>query len=329
MTVWEDACGKAAAQPRRFVEWEGFWRGQVPRLEPEKHLLYLGTHSTCYDDCCHRQLCDRSLFPFPPLSVIGPYLAGIAKGVDEPPAIDHSEMLHRRPPLFYDKATEGAQLTYVDLDSAYWSIYTRTTLDVHYDGTAAPRRGVIAFQDAAMLGRDKLVRNALLGSVRREWRHGLDHGHGFRERVPSRKRRPMLWGLVMDSLELVAMTARDLGCVYYHTDGAIFESPTQAEEWRGQVEQTFGLQASIRAEGAGWVRGIGNFSIGETCSSRPERTGRRVDSMLRAPYDLAQDLTAWLHDASLIAEGGPYADRGDPGTGLHILPPETKGHPPL
>ena len=300
-SVWEEACGRAQAQPRRFVDWEAFWTGRIPRLDPAEHLLYLGTHATCYDDCCHRQIASADLSPFPPLSVIGPYLAAISKGVDEPPQLDHSEMLHRRPPLNYDWPTEGEHLTYVDLDAAYWSIYTRTTLDVHYDGTAGPRRGVIEFQDADLLGRDKLVRNALVGSVRREWRHGLDHGHGFRERVPSRRRRPMLWGLVMDALELVATTARDLGCVYYHTDGAIFESPSQAEEWRGIVRDTFGLTASIRVSGRGWVRGIGNFQIHEVASLRPERMGHRVDSMLRAPYDLASDLTGWLYQASFIS----------------------------
>ena len=111
----------------------------------------------------------------------------------------------------------------------------------------------------------------------------------------------MLWGLVMDALELVATTARDLGCVYYHTDGAIFESPSQAEEWRGIVRDTFGLTASIRVSGRGWVRGIGNFQIHEVASLRPERMGHRVDSMLRAPYDLASDLTGWLYQASFIS----------------------------
>lgn len=299
--IWEEACARAAAQPRRFVDWEAFWKGRIPRLDPAEHLLYLGTHATCYDDCCRRQIASAELFPFPPLSVISPYLALIAKGVEEPPQIDHSEMLWRRPPLYYDWPTEGPTLTYIDLDAAYWSIYTRTTLDVHYDGTTAPRRGVIEFADADLLGADKLVRNALIGSVRREWRHGLDHGHAFRERVGSRRRRPMLWGLVMDTLELVAMTARDLGCVYYHTDGAIFESPAQAEEWRGTVERLFGLRASIRVTGPGWVRGIGNFSIADVASLRPERMGHRVDSMLRAPYDLASELTGWLYHARPIA----------------------------
>jgi hypothetical protein len=314
--IWEEACARAAAQPRRFVDWEAFWRGRIPRLDPAEHLLYLGTHATCYDDCCHRQIADAALSPFPPLAVIGPYLAAIGRGIDEPPQIDHSEMLARRPPLYYDWPTTGDHLTYVDLDAAYFSIYTRTTLDVYYDGTAAPRRGVIEFRDAEMLGQDKLVRNALMGSCRREWKHGLDHGHAFRERVASRRRRPMLWGLVMDALELVAWSARNLGCVYYHTDGAIFESVAQAEEWRGVVRDTFGLAASIRTTGPGWVRGIGNFSIGDEPCDRPERIGHRVDSMLRTPYDLASDLTAWLYHARPLAEGGPYAGRGDPGPGL-------------
>lgn len=314
MTPWEEACGKAATAPRRFLDWASFWKGYLPRLDPAEHLIYLGTHQSCYDDCCSRQLCDRSLVPYPELSVIGPYLAAISRDIDEPPQVDHPEMLHRRPPLYFDEAASGPHLTYVDLVSAYFSIYTRTTLDVYYDGLGPPRRGIIVFTDVDRLGSSKLVRNALLGTLRREWRRGIDHGHAFRERVPARRRRPMLWGLVMDSLELAMWTARDMGAVYVHTDGAIFTSATAAVEWQQRLRDQFQLFATIRASGPGWVRGIGNFSIADTISARPERDGNRIDSMLRAPYDLAEGLTGWLYHSILTPESGPYGVRGDPGT---------------
>ena len=62
----------------------------------------------------------------------------------------------------------------------------------------------------------------LLGTMRREWRRGVDHGEMFREIVPAHRRRPDLWGLVMDCLEVVAWKMRLMGAVYVHTDGVTY-----------------------------------------------------------------------------------------------------------
>lgn len=285
----------ARSTERLFVPWEDFQSGRCRLATIEEHRLYVAPSRAWWDDCCGRQICDDSLAPFPELSLIAPYLAAIQRNIPQAPAVDHPYLLNRRPPLFFDgPLLAHDDLTYVDLDRAYWSIYTRTTLDVAYDGIRAPRRGAVRFQDADELGRFKLARNALLGLQHRRARRGIDHGQHFTEIVPPHRRRPDLWGLVMDALEVVAWTARDLGCVYFHTDGAIFPHHDLADDWQVQLRDRFGLSASVRAQGPGFVHGLGRFRIGDTLAGRDAGPGHRVDTMIRAPHDLSDAITEWL-----------------------------------
>lgn len=298
MTVFSDACTIAQNQRRTFVDWHDFWAESLV-MKPSEHLLYMGGMDTVFDACCHRQICAREIDPYPRLSVIAPYLRAISRGIEERPRIEEWGLLLRHPPYFYDGALSSDDLCYVDIDRAYWNFYTRTTLDVSYDGTGPPVRGHIEFQDTEELGEDKLVRNALLGMLRRRFRRGLDHGLAFREDVHAKKRRPSLWALVMDALELVMWTARDQGAVYVHTDGAIFSSHEQALSWMNVSRETFKIPTTLRARGAGFVRGIGNFQIGEHTTKRPEYEGARLDSMCPTPEPVKTLLTEWLYYATI------------------------------
>lgn len=301
MSTWDQALEAAQAQLRLFVpSLTSFLAGDYAPLDPDEHLLYLGTHAVCYDACCRRQIADASLAPLPPLSVLAPYLSLIERQSDEAPRLDHPSLLERRPPLYFDCPVASDHLVYVDLDRAYWQIYTRTTLDVVYDGTRPPYPGVVTFLDAKRLGEDKLVRNALLGMLRREWRSYLDHGHAGREKIGPWRRRPNLWGLVMDCLELVAWAARDGGASYVHTDGYIFAHRDLAEEFIATAKDLYGLTASVRAEGDGEVWGLSSFRLGDHATSR-QHPGQRVDTMINAPHDLADGLQQWLRDSSMIS----------------------------
>ena len=299
MSLFAKAERIAQGRPRRFLDWEGFWRGD-DALDPNDHKLYLGALRSCFDDCCHRQLADRSQAPYPRLSVITPYLKLIAEGIEEAPRVPHEWLCARRPPVYFDSPWSG-HLVYVDLWRAYWSIYTRATLDVFYDGEHAPRAGVIRFLDAEALGADRLVRNATLGTLRRQWRRGLDHGTHFREPVPPGKRRPDLWALVMDCLEVVAWAMRDLGALYIHTDGYVFGHRDLADDAIALLWEKFALRASIRAEGDGEILALGRWRIGDATAGTEVAASKRIDSMLQAPRPLGDALTAWMHGASLLA----------------------------
>lgn len=308
MTPFDEAIAAAESQPRTFVPWEYFWSDRWP-IRPDDHLLYFGGVNSVWDACCKRQICDEAQRPYPRLALVAPYLRALERAHPEShtPVVMEQNLLERRPPLYFDRAYHtgpGETLTYMDLDAAYWSIYTRTTLDVQYDGNGQPWHGVIPFADADRLREDKLVRNATLGFLRRVRRRGVDHGVHFTERVPCHKRRPMLWALVMDTLELVMMTARDLGAIYVHTDGAIFPHHDLAEEWGDLVLERFGMAATLRARGEGYCLGLGRWRIGDEVhprgsESRPLEPGQPVDTMLDAPQHLHDALTAWLSDGNL------------------------------
>lgn len=282
------AAESARTIPRRWVNWMSWWSGD----EPNKHRLYLGTSGTAWDACCHHQVCDLRLRPFPELSLLRPYLKAIASHQRETRVVDHPFLLERKPPLYFG-GVYGGSLAYVDLNRAYWSIYTRATLDVAYDGENRPKNGTVHFLDADELGERKLLRNAILGSLRRKRRRGVDHGEPFIEEIPDTERRPNLWGLVMDVIELVAWDMRSLGAVYVHTDGYIFGHRDLAHDAVEMVSDKYGLEASIRAEGEGYVSGIGRWRIGTIAHGSFAKNVNRVDSMLPPTPRLARDLTDW------------------------------------
>lgn len=265
----------------------------------EEHRFYLSPQRSWWDACCARQVCDEALAPYPELALLGPYLDLVHQLGDERPHVDHPHLLARRPPLYFDGPLDDEpDLVYVDLVRAYWSIYTRTTLDVFYDGGSAPRKGLLPFLDTEELGQHKLLRNALLGLQHRQWRRGIDHGEHFREVVPPHRRRPDLWGLVMDVLELVAWDARNLGACYWHTDGGIFRHSDLAADFIVRLREAFGLTATIRAAGPGWVHALGSFKIGNFQTVIDHRSPFRVDSMVSAPHDLANCLLTWCKESA-------------------------------
>lgn len=285
----------ARSTERLFVDWEAFQADKLKAARMSGHRYYIAPARSWWDDCCGRQICDESLAPYPELSLVAPYLAAIQRGITQAPAVDHPYLLDRRPPLYFDGPIASSDdLVYVDLRAAYFSIYTRTTLDVFYDGQGPPRRGVVPFTDTDELGKFKLARNALLGLQHRRNRHGIDFGQHFTEIVPPHRRRPDLWGLVMDALEVVAWSARDAGACYYHTDGAIFAHHDLAEDWIATVAERYRLTATIRASGPGNVLGLGRFTIGGATAGRDTAPGHRVDTMVRAPHDLSDAITEWL-----------------------------------
>ena len=291
--------------PRLFVDWSDWWA-----REGNDHRLYLSAHGSAWDDCCHRQICTDDHAPYPELSLLAPYMRLIrSRGTERPSdlgMLDHPWLHDRRPPLYFDGPVAAERLVYVDLVRAYWSIYTRTTLDVIYDGfERGPLRGGVDFLCREQLGEKRLLRNALLGSLRRTRRRGIDHGEPFVETVPASARRPNLWGLVMDVLELCAWTARNLGAVYVHTDGYIFAHQDLAEDCIDELWHRYHIEATIRGEGEGIVLGLGRWRIGEESHgvtgspANPPEPGRKVDSMAPLPGKLTDHLRDWLYHASV------------------------------
>jgi hypothetical protein len=298
MSVYQDALAAALKTPVTLVDWPEWWRG----TEPAKHRLYLGGQSSCWDVCCERRVLGRDA----PQLLIGirPYLRRITRAQGSQRFLPHPHLLSRHAPLYFDFTLQGEDLTYVDLTRAYHSIYTRATLDVAYDGINVPRLGRTRFLDSEDFKDERLFRNALLGSLRRKWRRGLDHGQPFRELVPAHDQRPNLWGLVMDCLELAAWEMRRLGAVYVHTDGYVFQHRDIAIAAQESLMEKFGLDSRLVINGPGIVTGLGRWRIADTVHGprvTPE-PGRRIDTMQPVPSLLAGSLTDLLKSGSMIAD---------------------------
>ncbi len=309
MSIFDNIRVQIARTPEIRVDWGKFQTDKLRRIRRDEHKFFISdSRKAWWDDCCHRQVLssdpadDRS-----ELAYVGPYLKAIQRRAEEVPHLPHMELLSRRPPLYFNlPVTHEEDLIYVDLDRAYWSIYTRTTLDVAYDGANYPRRGTVEFLEAEELGSMKLAYVGLMGYLHRMKQRILDHGEYQIEPVTSN--RPDLWGLLMDCLEVVAWSARDLGALYYHTDGAIFPTAEQGREWQSTLLDRFGLNSSVKAQGPGAVYALGRYRVGQTTGGRGlpgeellnSRSGR-VDSMRELTRSSEQCLTEWLKGAIMMA----------------------------
>lgn len=296
MSVYYDAIEAATKTPVTIVDWENWWRSD----EPSRHRLYLGGHSSCWDVCCERRIIGSESPQL--LTAIRPYVRRIMRLGKAQTFLPHPHLLSRHAPLYFDFPLQGKDLSYVDLTRAYWSIYTRATLDVAYDGLNPPGLGRTQFVDATDFADERLFRNALLGSLRRKWRRGLDHGQPFRELVPAHDQRPNLWGLVMDCLELVAWEMRRLGAVYVHTDGYVFAHVDIAEAARATLTSKFSLESRLVVSGPGLVSGLGRWTIADEKHGPriPPEPGRRIDTMQPVPGILAESLTELLQQGSML-----------------------------
>lgn len=299
MSVYRDAQIAALKTPVITVDWHDWWRSD----EPARHRLYLGGAGQCWDACCERRVidCDSGEAPVL-LHAIRPYVRRISKINPPQQFLPHPHLMARHAPLYFDFPLQGEDLTYVDLTRAYWSIYTRATLDVAYDGINPPRLGRTRFLDPDDFQDERLFRNALLGSLRRKWRRGLDHGQPFRELVPPRDQRPNLWGLVMDCLELAAWEMRKFGAVYVHTDGYVFAHRDIALAAQERLMERFGLDSRLVVNGRGIVTGLGRWEIADVKHGPriPPEPGRRIDTMQPVPDALAHSLTDLLKSGSML-----------------------------
>ncbi len=290
------AIATVSHQQRVFVEdYDAFVMGRDPQININEHRIYWGMGDKCWDQCCNREICDPKYKPWPEVNLVGPYLRICERSTRQHRRIDHPYLNERRVPLYFSEPIRNEDdLVYVDLNGAYWQIYTRTTLDVFYDGERYPQKGVVHFLDIEELRKHKKARNAIIGSIHRMYRTGLDHGVSFEDIVPPYRRRPDLWGLVQDCLHTIAWSARDLGAVYIHTDGAIFTGHEMALEWIDVLKYRFGILASIRAQGPGTVYALGRWRIGDEKAGKLKRAGQPVDNMIR--HELVNEplLTEWL-----------------------------------
>jgi hypothetical protein len=244
---------------RTFIDFDEFMASD----KWERHHLVIGSFRNVYDHCHHLSLCDHSHAPYPLHSLARPYLDAICwLGGGEAPTIYDQSLLERVPPLYFAGPSSGAYAC-VDLTAAYWSLYRVASLDLRYDGVSTPRNGAIRFLGSDELAPHKLLRNAIVGTIRAETRTESQYGKVSLIPTGPKWRRPGLWGWIMDTLEAIAWEARMFfGAVHVQVDGYIVPAE-RAEELIGWLRDEWGLDATVRASGEGMISGLGHWSIGD------------------------------------------------------------------
>lgn len=184
---------------------------------------------------------------------------------------DAERLLALRPPRWWTGEHRWDRWTYVDLEGAYPSIYSRLGLDplVLLDEEIVGL-GLVEAVDADDL--PKLAHRVVGGAIRstrlRVWRRGELVEEEAAKWTPTLS--PGLWAAMMLVLGGVAVEAVRCGAVMWDTDGGIVPSG-RAPELIERIEQRFGLVARVRVEGWGAVWGVKHWDVGPEATRQPYR----------------------------------------------------------
>lgn len=181
----------------------------------------------------------------------------------------------------YINPTIIPKATYIDIDSAYYSIVKMVGWNVTYlaEKWLTPGRAPLDFP----LPNDKTARNYLVSIGLKT---PMVIWTGFQmvlRRVPNVHTNRALWLLVQDVLHSLANIAVACGAIYVHTDGCIL--PSRYTERYLTAVKSFGLSPRIVAEGTAYVCGFGNYQVGDKRTARfePERVQHDFSNLRRTP----------------------------------------------
>lgn len=166
----------------------------------------------------------------------------------------HVKLFDWRPPIHFMRPRSG-QLTYIDLEAAYWQIYRQLWLDTPFP-VGFGRLSLRPVADE--LETWKQARNAVIGVCRSRVTQGIRGKKRVSLRVKNPYLSPGLWATVQATLHEIAAVALDFGAVYINTDGYIFEGDpihfkSYLDDW--------GFRYSEKA-GYGNVMGWNSYMVG-------------------------------------------------------------------
>ena len=176
---------------------------------------------------------------------------------------DALQFTDRRPAYYFAGQCAGP-FVFVDVNACYATLYSRLTLDLTYrPDTDPPLLGLGRgkFPRSSEWVQSKNERNALWGNLLRprvrEWRHG----NPVDDALPNRYFAPDLVGIVLDACHTIALQAVSMGALSWAVDGGAFR-PDEGLEFIEWLSKSFGMTASTRAEGPGWLFGATSYQIG-------------------------------------------------------------------
>ena len=210
-------------------------------------------------------------------------------------------------PAYFFSGEAAGPFALVDITACYWTLALRLgCIDLTWVPTASPPLlgiGVIRVEPDDV-GSDKLVRNAIIGSTVRPhvtwWRHGTP----VEDRMPNRFHAPDFFAAVLGATHAIASEAvRRFGALSWSVDGGAFR-PEEGRAFIAWLARAWGLEATVRTEGPGWLWGpncwtIGGLSTADVAKGRALHVGPY--SSLRR---LRPQATARLRAAIRDHEGG-------------------------
>jgi hypothetical protein len=177
-----------------------------------------------------------------------------------------TDLLLRQPPRYWQGGAVEGELAYIDLDRAYWQIYSPATLDLIYEpdtGRASAGRVEWLESKEPWFRDDKQVRNYVVGKCRRRYSARVVGDAVNRVEGGNHWLQPHLWAWIQDTLGAVAAEAvLDFGACLAASDGVILPLE-RAEEWREHLASRWHLTSRWQARGWGVVQGPGCWQIGE------------------------------------------------------------------
>lgn len=293
MSILDDLASQREADPRRApFDYTAFIGRNGPWRDHERLLL---SNRSVYDFTANRKLLDSHLWPLAPWEIAGPYLQAVhragrpLKGMGRyrvPWRQESLRWLKMPAPNYFRKVVHHANLAYVDVDAAFYSLYHNTTLDMGFEPGRYSYTGRLPWLEPSALADDKLIRNALIGIVRSTSRTEARYGEvitlptvvGNKDLgvKANNMLAPGLWAYITHCLHHVAADAvKDFGAVMWATDGGIFPRE-KGERFVTYLAETWGLTGSLRAAGPGVVRSVASWQIGATSKGRPETRGQTI-----------------------------------------------------
>lgn len=222
-----------------------------------------------------------------------PWLMGLIKEFSSRGRIgwhrDALAFLDLRAPRLWTGDTTAQELAYVDLVSAYPSIYSRLGFDLRWRPDAAPVRlgvGTIPALGAEEMPKTshRVIGGAIRATTMQLWVRGRPE---IRDTTAwSAVLAPDLWGVIMHTLHAVAAMAEDAGAIMWDTDGGILPA-SHAAPLVDAIAHRFGLKATVRDVGVGRVWGVKHWRIGDTETAQPRKRVLRVERNIAPPRDAA------------------------------------------
>jgi hypothetical protein len=179
---------------------------------------------------------------------------------------------------------------YLDVRAMWWTLLLRFGWSLCYSpgrylGYGDPP-GDFPFHD------HKVARNCLVTAAMPTLLQTWSPRDGYRvEPRANPHQQIMLVHFISDVMHYVGRLAWDLGAVYVHTDGYVASDGRTAARIAAMIEE-HGLQAHTKGVGAGWVRAVGSYRVGDLWSATPMGPPRPLQQFRRLE-ERERRLLAW------------------------------------